>query len=296
MLVESKMYFVLLKGSVLHTMRNHSSKLLYIALVLFFTSSSANATVPSIASSNSTSMIGDKSADGPSSSAIEEDLLPDAPQAQSTVAQTGANATSANSPTGPQQTKRILFVIPNFRSVSADVKLPPTTSKDKFKIFLEDSFDYSAFVEVAILAGLGESKTSEPAFQGGAPGYARYYWHSFADNTDGNLMTEYLVPMATREDPRYYTLGHGGFLRRSTYSISRLFITRNNQGNPTPNLSEIVGNGAAAGISDFYYPSDDRTWTKTGQRWFLQVGIDGLSNLVKEFWPDINAKVFHDKY
>jgi hypothetical protein len=75
-----------------------------------------------------------------------------------------------------------------------------------------------------------------------------------------------------------------------------LFVTRDNQGNPTPNFSEIVGNGAAAGISDLYYPSDDRTWTKTGQRWFLQVGIDGLSNLVKEFWPDINGKVFHDKY
>jgi hypothetical protein len=231
-----------------------------------------------------------------SSSASEDDALPDAPQAQPTALQTDANATSANPPAGPQQTKRILFVIPNFRSVSADVKLPPTTSKEKFKIFLEDSFDYSAFVEVAILAGLGEYKTSEPAFHGGAPGYARYYWHSFADNTDGNLMTEYLVPMATREDPRYYTLGHGGFLRRSTYSISRLFVTRDNQGNPTPNFSEIVGNGAAAGISDLYYPSDDRTWTKTGQRWFLQVGIDGLSNLVKEFWPDINGKVFHDKY
>jgi hypothetical protein len=239
---------------------------------------------------------GSNSTNNYSSNASNDDTLPDAPQPQSSVAQTASNAATANSPAGPQQTKRILFVIPNFRSVSADVKLPPTTSKEKFKIFLEDSFDYSAFVEVAILAGLGESKTSEPAFHGGAPGYARYYWHSFADNTDGNLMTEYLVPMATREDPRYYTLGHGGFLRRSTYSVSRLFITRNNQGNLTPNLSEIVGNGAAAGISDFYYPSDDRTWTKTGQRWFLQVGIDGLSNLVKEFWPDINAKVFRDKY
>jgi len=109
-------------------------------------------------------------------------------------------------------------------------------------------------------------------------------------------MTEYLVPLATREDPRYYTLGHGGVFRRSSYSVSRLFITRNNQGNPTANFSEIVGNGAAAGVSNLYYPSIDRSWTKTGQRWVLQVGIDGIANLVKEFWPDINSKIFHDKY
>jgi len=245
-------------------------------------------TSPTSANSNEkTGVVGDPSSSGDST-------LPDAPQAQPSSAPATPNAAPA--PSGPQQTKRILFIVPNFRSVSADVKLPPTTSREKLKIFVEDSFDYSAFVEVAILAGLAEDKNSEPDFHSGAPGYARYYWHSFADNVDGNLMTEYAVPVLTREDPRYYTLGHGGFLRRSTYSVTRLFITRDNHGNPTPNFSEIVGNGAAAGVSNLYYPSDERTWTKTGQRWVLQVGIDGVSDLVKEFWPNINDKLFHDKY
>jgi hypothetical protein len=222
--------------------------------------------------------------------------LPDAPQAQSSSSSATVPQSSTNPAPAPKQTKRILFIIPNFRAVSADVKLPPTTTGEKFKIFLSDSFDYSGFVEVALLAGDADAHKSEPEFQHGAAAYARYYWHSFADNTDGNLMTEFLVPTASREDPRYYTLGHGGFLHRSVYSISRLIITRDNHGNATPNFSEIVGNGAAAGISNFYYPSPDRTWTKTGQRWILQVGIDGVANLVKEFWPNINDKVFHDKY
>lgn len=229
-------------------------------------------------------------------SAAASDALPDVPQPQSSSSATATPQAAATPTAGPQQTKRILFIIPNFRSVSADVKLPPTTSREKFKIFLEDSFDYSAFVEVALLAGNSDRDRSEPEFHHGAAAYARYYWHSFADNVDGNLMTEYLVPMASREDPRYYTLGHGGVLRRSVYSVSRLIVTRDNQGNATPNLAEVVGNGAAAGVSNLYYPSPERTWTKTGQRWVLQVGIDGVSNLVKEFWPDINAKLFHDKY
>jgi hypothetical protein len=217
--------------------------------------------------------------------------LPDAPQAQ-----TATTAAAASQPAAPRQTKRIFYIIPNFRSVTADEKLPPTTTREKFKLTFEDSFDYSAFIEVGLLAGKAEAGNSEPEFHKGMAGYGRYYWHGFADNTDGNLWVEFLVPTLTREDPRYYTLGHGSFLHRTTYSVSRLFITRNNEGNPTPNFSEIVGNGAAAGISNFYYPSQDRTWTKTGQRWGLQIILDGLDNLLKEYWPNINDKLFHDKY
>ena len=218
--------------------------------------------------------------------------LPDAPLPQtSTPAPTPHDSTAA-----PKQTKRILFIVPNFRSVSADEKLPPMTARQKFKLVLDDSFDYSAFIEVGILAGVSDAHKSEPAFGHGAAAYGRYYWHGFADTVDGNLMTEFIVPVAAHEDPRYYTLGHGGVIKRATYSVTRLVVTRTDHGNPTVNLAEIVGNGAASGISNLYYPRGDRDWTKTGQRWALQVGIDGLSNLVKEFWPDINDHLFHDKY
>ena len=49
-------------------------------------------------------------------------------------------------------------------------------------------------------------------------------------------------------------------------------------------------------LSDLYYPSRERSWTKTGQKWVTQIGLDGLFNIVKEFWPDINHIVFHGKY
>ena len=61
-----------------------------------------------------------------------------------------------------------------------------------------------------------------------------------------------------REDPRYYTLGSGGFLHRTSYAISRLFITRTDSGGNTFNFSEIGGNLMGAGVSDFYYPGQSR--------------------------------------
>jgi hypothetical protein len=227
-------------------------------------------------------------------------LLPDAPSAVQTSPppqdQTNGPSKQASGQSEGKQTKRILGIVPNFRSVSVDEKLPPISIHDKFKLTLEDSFDYSSFIYVAILSGISQAEGSYKEFHTGPPAYARYYWHSFADTVDGNLMTEFLFPVATREDPRYYTLGRGSFFKRTGYSVSRLLITRSDSGHRTPNFSEIVGNGSAAGISSFYYPSQERTWTKTGQRWVTQVGLDGFANLLKEFWPDVNAKLFHNHY
>jgi hypothetical protein len=75
-----------------------------------------------------------------------------------------------------------------------------------------------------------------------------------------------------------------------------LLITRTDSGGRNFNFSEIVGNGAGAGLSNLYYPAQERTWTKTGQKWLLQVGIDGVFNVAKEFWPDIDHAVFHGHY
>lgn len=192
------------------------------------------------------------------------------------------------------QSTRILGIIPNYRAVSADAKLPPLSIKGKFKLATEDSFDYSSLLVAGFTAGVSQAKNQTPEFHQGGAGYARYFWHSFADQAVGNYFTEFIVPSATREDPRYYTRYHGGLIKRTGYAVGRLLVTRTDSGHETFNFSEIVGNGAAAGISDLYYPRQERTWTKTGQKWATQVGLDGIFNVLKEFWPDIRHGVFRE--
>jgi len=194
------------------------------------------------------------------------------------------------------QSKRILWIIPNYRSVSTTTHLPPLSFKGKIWIATEDTFDYSDFVFVGALAGISMSQKSDPSFGQGSAGYGRYYWRVFADTGIENYMAEALVPAVTKEDPRYYTLGKGGFLKRTGYSISRLFITRTDAGNNTFNFSELVGSGAAAGLGNAYYPLQSNLWVKTYQRWGTQVALDGVFNILKEFWPDINQAVFHGRY
>jgi hypothetical protein len=195
-----------------------------------------------------------------------------------------------------KQSKRILWIFPNYRAVSANTQMPPLSLKSKFWLATQDSFDYSSFVSAGILSGVSQARNSYPEFGNGGKAFARYYWHAVADQAVGNYMTEAIVPALTHEDPRYYTLGHGGFFKRTGYAVSRLLVTRTDSGRPTLNVSEIVGNGAGAGISDAYYPSRERTWTKTGQKWLTQIALDGVFNILKEFWPDINHIIFHGKY
>jgi len=226
--------------------------------------------------------------------------LPDAPiptdqTSSSNQAEAANSNASDNGHVQGHQTKRILGIVPNFRSVSADQKLPPQTVKDKFKTTMQDNFDYSSFIFVGGLAGVSQAQNSYPEFHEGAAAYGRYYWHTFADQTNENTFVEFILPVALHQDARYYTLGHGGVIKRAAYSFSRVLITRDDSGHEDANYSEIVGAGSAAGISDLYYPSIERTWTKTGQRWLTNVILDGATFTVKEFWPDINDHVFHQQ-
>jgi len=210
--------------------------------------------------------------------------VPDAPAPQ---------APPADNPA--PQTKRILGVIPNFRAVSTDEKLPPQSVKDKFIDATEDSFDYSSIFIPAIIAAESQASNAYPEFGNGATAYGRYFWRSAVDQTDENYMVEFVFPVITREDTRYYTLGRGGFFKRTGYALSRAVITRTDSAHESFNFSEVLGAGASSGISSLYYPAKERSIGNTGSEWALDVAIDALSFMGREFWPDINQKLFHGR-
>ena len=237
--------------------------------------------------------------------------LPDAPSFSSSLGadpqQTTAPATPVSAPNAPQtvpngaqnvpggQTKRILGVIPNYRSVSADQHLPPQTVKDKFVAAGHDSFDYGSFIIAAVQSGVAISGNSYPEFGKGPIGYGRYYWRTLLDTADENFMVGGVLPATLHQDSRFYTLGHGSIAHRALYASTRVLITRGDNGNEQPNFSELIGAGAASGISSLYYPERYRTWTKVGQKWLTSCLIDGANFTFKEFWPDINNHLFHGR-
>jgi hypothetical protein len=194
-----------------------------------------------------------------------------------------------------KQTQRMFWVIPNFAAVSADTELPPLTVRGKFILATQDSVDYSSFVWAGMQAGQSMALKSYPELGHGAAGYSRYYWRAFVDQASGAYFTEAIVPAVTREDPRYYTLGHGGFLRRAQYALSRVMLTKTDSGGISFNFSEILGNGMEAGLANFYYPPQERSLHNTAVNWVAQLEAASLNNLVREFWPDIRHKLLRQK-
>ena len=194
-----------------------------------------------------------------------------------------------------KQTKRMFGIIPNFSAVSAHTEVPALSARDKFVLATKDSGDYSSFIWSGLQAAQSMALRSYPELHQGAAGYGRYYWRAFADQASGSFFTEAIVPALTHEDPRYYTLGYGGFFRRARYALSRVVITKTDSGRNTFNLSEIAGNGMEAGLANFYYPPQERSFHNTAVNWATQLEAASLNNLFREFWPDIRRKVLRQK-
>jgi hypothetical protein len=191
------------------------------------------------------------------------------------------------------QTKRILGIIPNFRAVSSTDVLPAQTPKEKFLGATDDSFDYSSIFIPAALAGYSLGTNAYPEFGTGGEAYGQYLWRAAVDQTIENFMVGFVVPVIAHQDTRYYTLGHGGFWKRTGYALSRSVVTRSDQAKEQFNVCEVLGAGSSAAISTAYYPASSRTFGNVGTAWWIDIGIDGASMLAKEFWPDINRRLFH---
>jgi hypothetical protein len=195
-----------------------------------------------------------------------------------------------------KQTKRMFGVVPNFAAVSANTQLPPLSTREKFSLAAHDSVtDYSSYTWAGILAAQAMALNSDPELGSGFAGYGRYYWRTFTDGVSGTFFTEAIVPAITHEDPRYYTLGKGGFFRRTGYAISRAFVCKTDSGGTTFNLSEVVGNGLEAGLSNAYYPPQERGLSQTAVNWGTQMESAVLNHVFQEFWPDIRRKILRQK-
>jgi hypothetical protein len=202
---------------------------------------------------------------------------------------------------------RLFYALPNFLSIENTEKLPPLTTKQKFAVVARGTFDPVQFPWWGFLAGISQAENSEPAYGQGLEGYAKRYATTAADSIVENFMTQAVFASVLHQDPRFFQSSKGGFMHRSGYAISRIFVTRSDSGRTQFNYSEIFGSATAAAISTYsYHPRStyvstptnphlfipsDRTLSNTAEVWGTQVGLDTFTIFLKEFWPDIHHKL-----
>lgn len=187
----------------------------------------------------------------------------------------------------PPKNDRLFWALPNYLTVENESETPPMTAKEKFRLEAKQSFDPVQFPFIGMLALISQAENSEPAYGQGMAGYGKRYGAALGDAMIGSFMTAAALPAAFHQDPRYFQLGHGRFLHRAGYAVSRIFVTRADAGGHQFNSSELAGNLIAAGIANAYHPREDRSLTNTLSIWGTDTGWDTVTNVAKEFWPDI---------
>jgi hypothetical protein len=196
----------------------------------------------------------------------------------------------APAPETTGEPKRLFGVLPNYRTSDASLPFERLSARQKMNIARHDSFDWPSYV---FAAGLALVTGRDPAYGTGVEGYANRYVRSAADQITGNILSEGVVPAITHQDPRYFRLGDSvPFWPRFRSAISQIAIAKNDSGKRTFNTGEWLGNAMAVGISNTYSPNLN-SWSHRGDKLALMISTDTLSNVMKEFGPDLKQKFLH---
>jgi hypothetical protein len=196
---------------------------------------------------------------------------------------------ATTSPPDPEP-KRVLWIIPNFRTSPSLADYKPLSPREKFRIATLDSFDRGTVALGVLFAAEAQLTNSNPSFGQGVRVYAHYFCTDYADYVIGDYMTEAVFPTVLHQDPRYFRHGTGSGWSRLGYAAGQIFWTHNDSGRGQFNLSEIAGNSTAVAISMAYYP-ENRDVADGVSKPGSQLGVGIASNILKEFWPDLERKV-----
>jgi hypothetical protein len=219
---------------------------------------------------------------------------PAAPPESGTAQTTQAKTDHAKADDQAPPDKRVLGVLPNYRTVNETGTYEPIDMKHKLIIASKDSFDYPLVLLAGAFAGISQLSNTNPSYGQGVEGFAKRLAGNYASQAIGNMMTEGLYPAMLHEDPRYRRIGpsRGTAKYRTWYAFSRIFVTRTDSGGTRFNYSEWLGNSTGVAISNLYQP-DQRDWRDNTYALLTQCATDGVSQILKEFWPDIKHKLFH---
>lgn len=165
-------------------------------------------------------------------------------------------------------------------------------AKEKFHLFLRNSFEPVNFVGAAWDAGWAQQDKDDPSFHEGGAGYGRRYRTELTDNVQGDFFNTFLYPAVFRQDPRYYRLGSGGLRHRLLHAMRHVFVAHNDSGHLMFNYAEWLGTASSKAVSNLYHPGNERGFGPLAQRTGMGISTDMGLDVLREFWPEIAHK-FH---
>lgn len=182
-----------------------------------------------------------------------------------------------------EEKQRVLGFIPNFY-VSYAAHPAPLSSKQKFALAWKTAVDPVSFGLIGVIAGIQQAQDDFSGYGQGAQGYAKRYGASYANFVSGTFIGSAILPSLLKQDPRYFYKGSGRTRSRILYALANSVICKGDNGRWQANYSSILGNLAAGGISNLYYPEQDRDGVGlTFESGAIGIGATAGANLIQEF-------------
>jgi hypothetical protein len=187
---------------------------------------------------------------------------------------------------------RIAFVVPNFVTANdTAANRIPLTTRQKYELAWVSTYDISAHLGNLLESGIQQLTNGEPHYGRNLAAFGKRFAASEGDQATSSLFIHGLLPSLLKEDPRYFRLGKGSAGARLFRAVTRALVIRTDAGGHTFNTPAIVGQLMQAGISNFYYPQQDRSVSGTVKDLGINVVYDAAFNILKEFYPDVLSKL-----
>jgi hypothetical protein len=198
----------------------------------------------------------------------------------------------------PLYEERILKVIPDYGTVEDSSKpVAAMTAREKWNLAWRETYDPYNIATAAMTAAFSQRGNQTPKYGEGWDNYGKRFGAAIGDFGTQNFFSAGLFAVILHQDPRYFRKGPSAkFVPRVVYSVSRLLICRDDSGKEVLNTSNLAGMSLGIAASNVYYPSASRTGTVMAGR--VETSLFGglTGNLMSEFWPDVEKRVFHKKH
>jgi hypothetical protein len=183
-----------------------------------------------------------------------------------------------------EEKQRVLGIVPNFYT-SYSSNAAPMTTRLKYNLVAHSILDPITFVVVGGVAGAEQIHNTYPGYGRGTQGYAKRYGSTFADTAIARLLGDAALPAIFHQDPRYFYRGTGSTGSRMWYAIQSTVVVKGDSGRWQPACARILGNFAAAVISNLYHTPGDRGAAITFRDGLIITADGAVENLLREFLP-----------
>lgn len=182
-----------------------------------------------------------------------------------------------------EEKQRILGVVPNFY-VTYNHAAAPLNPRQKFELAWKATMDPINLGLTGLTAGIQQATNSLSGYGQGAAGYGKRYAANYANSITGTFIGSAILPSLFKQDPRYFYRGTGTWRSRLLYAIASSVICKGDNGHWQANYSGLLGNLAAGGISNLYYPAANRNGAAlTFENALSTTGSTAIANVVQEF-------------